>query len=92
MQRGSLGMRTFIERPAVVPELTDVRCNLCGRDVEKNKMGYFEDHISINKMWGYHSPYDGEAHAIDLCVDCYQGLASQFEIPPQVESVEHGWG
>ena len=83
-------MKTFLDRAAVLPEVTDVCCNYCGRDVEKDTTGYFEDHISITKNWGYHSPYDGESHIIDLCVDCYRDWTSQFEIPPQVEQ-EYAW-
>ena len=77
-------MRVFMERDVIQPELADVRCNFCGQDVHKNAVGYFEDHISLSKTWGYHSPYDGEAHAIDLCVGCYQDWIKQFEIPPNV--------
>ncbi|MCL1842343.1 MAG: hypothetical protein FWF79_00865 [Defluviitaleaceae bacterium] len=75
-------MRAFIERSVVVPQLSDIRCNSCGRDVDKNAVGYFEDHVSLSKTWGYHSPYDGEAHDIDLCVNCYQNWITNFEIPP----------
>ena len=78
-------MRVFLEKSVTVPELADVRCNLCGREVDRNEMGYFQDHVSLSKAWGYHSPFDGEAHDIDLCVDCYSGWIRQFEIPPHVE-------
>ena len=78
-------MKAFLERPVMLPELDAVHCNVCGKEVEKNAIGYFEDHVSLTKSWGFHSPYDGEAHAIDLCVDCYKDWTSRFEIPPQVE-------
>jgi len=84
-------MKTFYERPALHSEIADVNCNLCARDINKNMTGYFEDHISLVKHWGYHSPFDGEVHSIDLCVDCYQGLVSQFEIEPQVEYYNFLW-
>ena len=77
-------MRVFLEKTIVKPALTDVTCNVCGRGVSKDAFGYFEDHLSICKNWGYHSPYDGETHAIDLCIDCYQGWVDGFEIPPKV--------
>ena len=92
LQGGYLGMKTFTSQQTVVPVVTDVRCNLCGRTVEKNSIGYFEDHVSLTKMWGYHSPYDGESHAIDLCVDCYKGWTAKFEIPPQIEAIDYNWG
>jgi len=79
-------MKVFLERTASVEELTDVRCNSCGRDVDKEPFGYFEDHISLSKTWGYHSPFDGETHIIDICLDCYQDWIAGFEIPPYVEA------
>jgi len=82
-------MKSFLSRPAIVPEVVAVQCNYCGRDVEKDEFGYFEDHISLEKDWGYHSPFDGEVHTIDLCVDCYQEWTAQFEIPTQVEFQEY---
>ena len=82
-------MRVFLEETAVQQALSDVNCNVCGRDVCKDANGYFEDHVSISKAWGYHSPYDGEIHAIDVCVDCYQGWVAQFEIPPKVTCYFH---
>ena len=77
-------MRTFLEETIVKQALSDVKCNVCGRSVSKNTCGYFEDHVSISKLWGYHSPYDGETHVIDICIDCYQDWATRFEIPPKV--------
>jgi len=74
-------MRTLLQS-AVTPQLVDVRCNACGREVEKQTPGYFEDHVSLTKTWGYHSPFDGEAHEVDLCVDCYSVWIGGFEIPP----------
>jgi len=61
-----------------------VCCNVCGRGISKDASGYFEDHISLTKNWGYHSPFDGESHAIDLCSGCYKSWIEQFEIPPHV--------
>lgn len=84
-------MKTFLQRPAVLPEVADVRCNDCGRHVAKDVTGYFEDHISLTKDWGYHSPYDGQSHTIDLCIDCYKSWTAQFEIPPQVEDTNYVW-
>ena len=78
-------MRVFFEQNTIKQSLSDVQCNVCGRSVSKDATGgYFEDHVSISKTWGYHSPYDGEIHAMDVCVDCYQGWTEQFAIPPRV--------
>jgi len=78
-------MKAFSEKPVMQPQLDTIQCNVCGKEVTKNHVGYFEDHVSLTKSWGYHSPYDGEDHAIDLCVECYGDWTSRFEIPPQVE-------
>jgi len=78
-------MRGFLERPIMLSELENVKCNVCGKEIPKNAVGYFEDHVSIAKTWGFHSPYDGEMHSIDLCIACYEAWISHFEIPPQVD-------
>jgi len=78
-------MRVFLNRTIPLPELQNVSCNSCGREVIKDTHGYFEDHLSITKAWGYHSPFDGQIHDIDICIDCYESWVSQFEIPPHVE-------
>jgi hypothetical protein len=75
-------MKLFSEKTVVRQELSDVRCNACGRGVGKDASGYLLDHVSLSKQWGYHSPFDGEAHAIDLCVECYRSWITAFEIPP----------
>jgi len=80
---GEANMRVFLEETVVKQALADVSCNVCGRAISKEASGYFEDHISIAKPWGYHSPYDGEIHAIDVCVGCYQDWVGDFEIPPK---------
>jgi len=79
-------MRAFLEATTTRPLLGAVQCNVCGKEVAKNSIGYFEDHVSLTKSWGFHSPYDGEDHAIDLCVGCYKDWTAHFEIPPAVES------
>ncbi len=75
-------MKVFTEKADIRQELTDVRCNSCGRALQKNEAGYFEDYLSISKKWGYHSPMDGEQHEIDICIDCYQDMVKGFLIPP----------
>jgi len=78
-------MKTFVSRGATVPEVTCVCCNLCGKEVIQNEFGYFEDYVALKKNWGYHSPFDGEKHAMDLCVDCYINWTKDFEIPVDIE-------
>jgi len=79
-------MRVFLEKTVVRRELSDVQCNACGQQVAKDSYGNLLDYVSLFKQWGYHSPFDGEAHAIDLCVACYSGWVAQFAIPPAVQT------
>ena len=84
-QEGGMSpMKVFSERTAITQELQDVRCNCCGNKVNKNEFNYFDDYISIEKSWGYHSPSDGETHCFDLCADCYFGWIKNFKIPVEV--------
>ena len=76
-------MKFYEEKTIIFREVADVKCNACGSAVGKNVCGYMQDYVSLSKEWGYHSPFDGEAHAIDLCVDCYQGWIGKFKIPPE---------
>lgn len=75
-------MKIFSEAGPASPRLDEVQCNLCGRRLKKNDFGYFEDHLSVSKTWGYESPIDGEAHEFDLCIECYSELIGRFKLPP----------
>ena len=66
-----------------------VCCNLCGCQVGKNDFGYYEDHLSVIKTWGYGTVADGETHVFDICFDCYNELADRFVIPPRVLTGMH---
>ena len=77
-------MRVFSEQTFIKQTVQSIQCNVCARDVIKDRSGYFEDHLSISKAWGYHSPYDGEIHGIDVCIDCYHNWTASFVIPPKV--------
>jgi hypothetical protein len=81
-------MKLFSEKTVVKKELSDVRCNSCGLNVGKDASGYLMDFVSLSKKWGYHSPFDGESHTIDLCISCYQSWIGRFEIPPHAEQRE----
>lgn len=78
-------------RPVIFKELGDVRCNDCGSYIKKNLLGYLEDHVSINKTWGYGSPNDGQTHNIDLCLGCYTRWIGQFDIPVEIEAPVYMW-
>lgn len=77
-------MKTFAEKTVVTEELAGICCNVCGRALNKDEFGYFEDYISFSKKWGYHSPKDGETHMFDVCADCYLEWIKTFNIPPNI--------
>lgn len=62
------------------PELKELLCNVCGKPILKNTFGYYDDHISIEKRWGYGSPYDNETHNFEICHDCYDKMIKTFKI------------
>lgn len=65
-------------------EVTEVKCNMCGRNL-KLKNGYIaEGNMSIDYMWGYFSDKDSETHSFDICQECYDKLVKTFVIPVDV--------
>ena len=78
-------MKVFLERTIEQEsmDLDEVRCNQCGHEITRNVFGYFEDHLSVSKTWGYGTAADGKTHAFDLCFDCYSELVEKFRIPPE---------
>ena len=83
-------MKVFLERAISREDLDTVSCNMCGRQVGKNEFGYFEDHLSVTKTWGYGTTSDGETHSFDLCFDCYSDLSDSFVIPARVLAGVYG--
>ena len=75
-------MKIYMEKSITQQALDEIRCNKCGRQLEKDKFGYFEDHLAVEKSWGYNSPADGECHRFDLCYECYLQMVSDFVIEP----------
>jgi hypothetical protein len=61
---------------------------MCGHGIGKTEMEYFDDYLSVEKTWGYHSPMDGEAHEFDICAGCYRDWVKAFKIPPGKEETE----
>jgi len=55
-------------------------CNVCGASIKKLDRGFFEDHLEVEKTWGYGVPIDGEKHAFDICYACYENLLARFSI------------
>ena len=75
-------MKTYKKAFMEVCKTEAIVCNMCGININQEGFGIFEDHISIEKCWGYASRYDGEQHYIDLCQSCYDRIISSFKIKP----------
>jgi len=81
MYRREIAMRKTIEVNKSVPETQEIICNACGKPIGKNGHGYFPDCLEVMKHWGYDSPFDGEQHCFDICVECYELMTKKFTIP-----------
>ena len=67
----------------------EIKCNICGRKMNKVRDVFQEDFITIGKKWGYFSKKDGETHKFVICEKCYDHMVKKFSIQPEVaESVE----
>ncbi len=58
-------------------------CNQCGREISKNALGYFQDHVHVEKEWGYFSGKDGTRYSFDLCEECFNHMVEGFAIKPE---------
>ncbi|MDR3090671.1 MAG: hypothetical protein LBU36_00520 [Clostridiales bacterium] len=61
-------------------------CGKCGAPLQK--AGYIDDHISIGKIWGYGSQFDGETHNFDVCAACYSEWIESFLNNPREQTAE----
>jgi len=68
-----------------VAEIKLIVCNMCGCDIDITSNPYIDNRISIEKMWHYGSPFDGELHSIDLCLGCYVKLLQNMNIAPNLQ-------
>ena len=65
----------------VVDEVKAILCNICGKSIDQNQFGYFDEHITVEKTWGYGSPFDSETHSFEICHKCYENMIKSFKIP-----------
>lgn len=63
-------------------KVTEIVCNSCGKTIPQDKFGHRADCLSVDKIWGYGSCFDGESHSFDLCDQCYSNFIKGFKIPP----------
>ena len=75
-------MKTLKEykNEVISEDVQEIFCNVCGTEIKKNSFGYYDQHLSVEKQWGYGSPFDSETHSFDICHDCYESLIKTFKI------------
>ncbi len=74
-------MKTIKQIQILQESVDNITCNMCGEGIKKNKFGMFDEHLSIEKSWGYGSVFDGETHSIDLCEKCYISFINTLKLP-----------
>ncbi len=67
-------------------QVVNVVCNACGNPIPQTSGGKVHEHLSIDKNWGYLSPYDGENHSFEICPDCYKKFIESFIVPVTVNT------
>lgn len=73
-----------------VPYIDTILCNQCGEKIWNTTMKKEEksDFLSVEKCWGYFTPFDLEMHRFDLCVSCYSKLIKSFKVPIKIGEYE----
>lgn len=67
-------------------QLVEVICNQCGKKLLVENGYLKEGCFSADNLFGYFSRRDGEKHHFDLCEECYDNLAAQFQVPVEKEN------
>lgn len=58
-----------------------VFCNCCGKELDKiDECGV----ISISRMLGYGSKYDGVHVEVDICAECFDNFIEGMKIKPSL--------
>lgn len=60
--------------------IEEVYCNVCGEKIRKNSYNHVEDHLHVEKVWGFHSNKDGKKDEFDICQSCYEKWIKSFKI------------
>lgn len=74
-------MKVVKEVTVVQNKIAEVKCNMCGKNIETDTVGNLMDYLSVDKRWGYGTVFDSEEHSFDLCEECYAEIISRFKIP-----------
>ena len=67
--------------------ISEVKCNMCGRNIKIQNGMIMDGVLSIEYKWGYFSDFDGQTHSFDICQDCYKKLEKKFIIPIDKEEI-----
>ncbi len=62
-----------------------IYCNKCGKMICLAEEIEKADYLKIEKNWGYFSNKDGISQKVNICEDCCDTLAAEFQIPPVTE-------
>jgi len=81
---GEIGMKKHEKIQIEMSQLKLVVCNMCACDIDIVSKPYIDNHISLEKVWCYGSPFDGERHTIDLCGACYEKIVQLLKIAPHM--------
>ncbi len=60
--------------------ISKVYCNVCGREIKPDALGYYPDFLHIEKTWNYFSGRDGETQKADICERCWNDIVENFKI------------
>ena len=75
-------MKEYKKIQSAVDQVMAVRCNCCGQVILPVDGHPYPDFLSVEKIWGYDSPFDGEKHKMDICPSCYIKWTETFLIQP----------
>ncbi len=54
-----------------------VFCDICKKEIVKDKFGYMRDYVHIEKEWGYNSNKDGVKTEVDICEECFDKICAK---------------
>jgi protein-arginine kinase activator protein McsA len=60
-------------------------CNCCGQKIARQQEYDRVAVLTVSKVWGYFSKWDGSRHSFDICEDCYEKMIQSWKYPPDRE-------
>jgi hypothetical protein len=62
-----------------------IGCNCCGQKIASQQESERASFLSVSKVWGYFSKWDGSRHSFDICEACYEKMVQGWKYPPDIE-------